>query len=133
MVSSKKRIGIKEKRKARKQVADWAGLLGQSQSSITEHMEVGTALQADRDRDYSLFESVPISLWEEDFSAVKTCIDDLRRQGVKDFREYFENNREAVARCVGMVRIVDVNQATLALFKTRSKSRHHSPQPGHNY
>jgi PAS domain S-box-containing protein len=61
------------------------------------------------------------SLWEEDFSAVKACIDSLRRQGVKDFRSYFENNPEAVASCVEVVRIVDVNQVTLALFKAKNK------------
>jgi PAS domain S-box-containing protein len=118
-------MGTKKKRRITKQVADKSGLpgqcIGQSQASVTGQGEVRVALRAGQDRDYSLFESVPISLWEEDFSAVKAYIDDLRRKGVKDFRKYFENNPEAVARCVEMVRIVDVNQATLALFKARNK------------
>jgi PAS domain S-box-containing protein len=125
MVRANKQAGIKRRRKVIKRVTDKSRLVGQhvsqSRSSVTEHREVGTALRTGRDRDYSLFENVPISLWEEDFSAVKACIDGLRSQGVRDFRKYFEDNPKAVARCVEMVRIVDVNQVTLALFKAKNK------------
>ena len=35
-----------------------------------------------------LFEDSPISLWEEDFSAVKQRLEALRKRGVKKFRTY---------------------------------------------
>ena len=43
-----------------------------------------------------LFENSPISLWEQDFSAVKQAINTLRRQGVTDFRTYFAQHTEFV-------------------------------------
>jgi len=68
-----------------------------------------------------LFENVPISLWEEDFSRVKIYVDDLRSQGIEDFRGYFEDNFKDVVSCVEMVRITDVNQAALKLCEAGSK------------
>jgi PAS domain S-box-containing protein len=69
----------------------------------------------------SLFENVLISLWEEDLSAVKAYIDDLRGRGIGNFKDYFQNNPEDVARCVEMVKIIDVNQATLNLYQAGNK------------
>ena len=44
-----------------------------------------------------LFEHAPISIWEEDFSAVRQYIDDLRAEGIVDFSAYFDAHPEAVA------------------------------------
>ncbi|TRZ90704.1 MAG: PAS domain-containing sensor histidine kinase, partial [Methanosarcinales archaeon] len=69
----------------------------------------------------SLFEDSPISLWEEDSSLVKKYIDNLRNKGVEDFRTFFESHPEEVERCAKMVKVVDVNNATLSMFRARSK------------
>ncbi len=68
-----------------------------------------------------LFEHAPVSLWREDLSLVKHHMDALRAQGVEDFRAFFEEHPEEVLRCVGMVRILDVNRATLELHGAKSK------------
>ncbi len=68
-----------------------------------------------------LFEDSPISLWEEDFSAVKAHLELLRDSGVTDFREYFEQNPSAVPECAKMVKVLDVNQATLDIYEAGSK------------
>jgi PAS domain S-box-containing protein len=91
------------------------------QHEIAERVRAEAALRESEARYRSLFEDSPISLWEEDFSEVKKYIDDLRNAGVSDFREYFEEHPEAVARCAGMVKILDTNQATLELFKASGK------------
>jgi PAS domain S-box-containing protein len=80
-----------------------------------------SARRAGQSRYQSLFENVPIAIFEEDFTAVKEYIDDLRAQGVTDFRAYFEDNADAVARCVEMVKIVDVNRAAMKLYRAESK------------
>lgn len=72
-------------------------------------------------RYHSLFEDSPISLWEEDFSEVKAHIDVLRTKGIEDFRVYFDNHPEEIANCAGMVKVVDVNKATLKLYHAKSK------------
>ncbi len=67
-----------------------------------------------------LFESSPISLWEEDFSEVKKYFDDLRNRGVKNLRRYFTEHPEELAKCATMVKILDVNEATLRLYGAKT-------------
>ncbi len=69
----------------------------------------------------TLFENSPVSFWEEDFSAVKAYIDSLREKGIYDFRTYFNENPEALRHCSTLVKILDVNQATLRLYKAKTK------------
>ncbi len=69
----------------------------------------------------ALFEDSPTSLWEEDFSRLKRHFDRLRRQGIQDFDAYFRERPEETTRCIRMVRIRDVNKATLALYEAGSK------------
>ena len=45
-----------------------------------------------------LFEYAPISLWEQDFSAIKTFFDGLRRQGVRDLGRYLDENPDQVEK-----------------------------------
>ncbi len=75
----------------------------------------------------TLYENAPISIWEEDFSAVKNYIDELREQnGVSDFRAYFDEHPEALSQCAELVKVVDVNQATLRLFGAESQDEFYS-------
>ncbi|MGZ9235582.1 MAG: PAS domain S-box protein, partial [Anaerolineales bacterium] len=70
-----------------------------------------------------LFEHVPVSIWEEDFSAVRTYIDDLRSQGIVDLSTHFNTHPEVVAACAARVKIVDVNHATLEMYQANSKEQ----------
>ncbi len=78
-------------------------------------------LQQSEARYRSLFEESPISLWEEDFSAVKMYLDELRAGGMTDFAAYFEQHPAEIQRCANMVRVIDVNQATLNLYRFSTK------------
>jgi PAS domain S-box-containing protein len=88
---------------------------------IKSHKHTTKNLKKARNQYHSLFENVPITLFEEDFSSVKTYLDNLRNKGIKRFREYFMNSPQEVANCVEMVRITDVNQAALKLCEAASK------------
>lgn len=70
-----------------------------------------------------LFEASPISLWEEDYSAVRDYFESLRRAGVENLQTYLEQHPEAVAHCMGLIRVLDVNQRTLDLFGAESKEQ----------
>ncbi|VVB91725.1 Sensor histidine kinase RcsC [uncultured archaeon] len=88
---------------------------------MTERRGFEETLRVSEERYRNLFEDSPISLWEEDSSDIKNYIDDLRSKGVEDFREYFETHPEEVIRCTAMVKVVNVNKATVSLFRAFSK------------
>ena len=69
-----------------------------------------------------LFEHAPVSIWEEDFSAVRQNIENLRLSGVTDLAAYFDENPKAVAENAGCVTILDVNKSTLEMFQAESKA-----------
>jgi diguanylate cyclase (GGDEF)-like protein/PAS domain S-box-containing protein len=69
-----------------------------------------------------LFEDVPISIWEEDFSAVRQALDALRAAGVVDFSTYFDEHPKELARLTTQVKIVDVNRATIEMYQAESKA-----------
>jgi PAS domain S-box-containing protein len=64
----------------------------------------------------SMFTHAPVSLWEEDFSEVKKRFDQLKRSGVEDLRKHFKKHPEEVLSIARMVKIVRVNNETLALY-----------------
>jgi hypothetical protein len=59
-----------------------------------------------------LFDSAPISLWLEDYSALKTLFDSWRTQGVADLR---------AQQCVRCYQVLRVNRITLQIFASESQ------------
>jgi len=88
---------------------------------VTSRKEAEEALRAGERRYRELFENSPIALWEEDASEVRRYLDELRASGVKDFRGYFGDHPEAVRKCASLVKVLDVNRATLDLYGAKSK------------
>ncbi|MDD5615924.1 MAG: PAS domain-containing sensor histidine kinase [Candidatus Methanoperedens sp.] len=88
---------------------------------MTERRRFEKALKESEEQYRSLFEDSPVSLWEEDISQVKKYVDNLRNKGVEDLRIYFESHPEEVERCAKMVKVVNVNKATLSLFRAQNK------------
>jgi len=80
-------------------------------------------LSRSEERFRGLFEHAPLSIWEEDFSAVRQSIDDLRAAGVVDFSAYFDQHPEIVAESAARVKIVDVNRTTLEMYQAESKAQ----------
>lgn len=68
----------------------------------------------------ALFALSPVSLWVEDFSEVKAMLDDVRAQGITDFRTFVDVHPEFVFSCMQRIRVIDVNQQTLTLFGATS-------------
>jgi diguanylate cyclase (GGDEF)-like protein len=64
-----------------------------------------------------LFDHSPISLWVEDFSAVRRHMEVLRSQDIVDLRGFMASHEHFASLCLEAVRIVDVNDYTLRLFR----------------
>ncbi|MBW4661962.1 MAG: PAS domain S-box protein [Drouetiella hepatica Uher 2000/2452] len=90
---------------------------------ITDRKQAEAALAAQEQRYRYIFEAVSVAIWEEDFSDVKTAIDQLKAAGVQDFRQYFVEHPEFVQQAAGMVGLRDVNQAALRMFGTADKTQ----------
>lgn len=63
-----------------------------------------------------MFELAPVSLWLEDYSALKRLLDQWRAQGVTDLQAHFSAHPQALQQCSAALRVVRVNQRTLDLF-----------------
>lgn len=89
--------------------------------NIEKRIAAEQNLRTSEERYRQLFESSPISLWEEDFSEGRVFFESLKASGVHDFRAYFDNHPEDVIKCAGLVRIIDVNRTTLTQIGAKSK------------
>ena len=89
---------------------------------ITERRLADEALSRSRRRYQRIFESAGVSIWDEDFTAVRAGLDELRASGVRDFAAYFRERPDEVDRYIRLVRIVDVNEATLRMFDAKDKA-----------
>jgi diguanylate cyclase (GGDEF)-like protein len=83
---------------------------------ITERENARRAEEEQRRQAEGIFEHSPVSLWIEDFSRIRTLIEDIRDRGITDFRTFMDVHPEFVQQCMSEIRVIDVNQATLNLF-----------------
>jgi diguanylate cyclase (GGDEF)-like protein/PAS domain S-box-containing protein len=73
----------------------------------------------DPDDDSKMFDLAPVSLWIEDFSAVKALFEAWRTQGVGDVKAFLAADPDRVRQCSQAIRILKVNRKTLSLFGAR--------------
>ncbi|RZU00619.1 sensor domain-containing diguanylate cyclase [Rivibacter subsaxonicus] len=100
--------------------ADWSRVL-LAIEDITERNAAQRAIAASEDYARGLFEHSPVSLWVEDFSVIKSLLDELREQGISDFRTFVDVHPEFVERCLAEIRVIDVNRQTLSMFGAPDK------------
>ncbi|MBI5564859.1 MAG: PAS domain S-box protein, partial [Chloroflexi bacterium] len=70
----------------------------------------------------SLFQYSPVVLMEQDFSAVKQRLLELRAQGVQDFEAYLAARPQVVTDCLPLIRITDVNDAAVQLYGAHDRA-----------
>jgi len=92
-----------------------------SLEDLSAREQARQALQRSERYAQGLFEHSPVSLWVEDFSAVKRLVDEVREQGIEDFRVFTDVHPEFVDRCMAEIRVIDVNTQTLTMFRAPDK------------
>ena len=80
------------------------------------------ALIASEEKFRYVFETAGVAIFEEDWSDIRDLFHQLRAEGVTDLRAYFETHPHVVTDAIPLVKILDVNDYTLQLFKAPSKA-----------
>jgi len=93
----------------------------ETNNDITEQRRAERDLRDSEARYRNIFEAAGVSIWEEDFSQVKAAIDALKAGGVNDLRGYTAAHPEFVRCAIPMVKVTDVNEATVKLFAAKNK------------
>ncbi|WP_210107074.1 sensor domain-containing diguanylate cyclase [Neorhizobium galegae] len=83
---------------------------------VTEREDARRRELSNRQYAEGIFEHSPVSLWVEDFSRIRTMLEDVRAQGIADFRVFTDVHPEFVRQCMSEIRVITVNQSTLDLF-----------------
>jgi diguanylate cyclase (GGDEF)-like protein len=68
-----------------------------------------------------MFESAPISLWLEDYSALRRLFDDWRAQGVVDLAAHLAHTPALLQQCAACLKVIKVNRQTLKVFCAASQ------------
>lgn len=71
--------------------------------------------------DAQMFESAPISLWLEDYSALRTLFDQWRAQGVTDLAAHLAKDPAHMKQCAASLKVLKVNRKTLEVFAAGSQ------------
>ncbi len=102
---------------------DEAAVMAREFNTMLDRLEARDAeLRVSEDRYRLVFENSPVSIWEEDFSEVKSFFDRLKTEGVHDIAAYLDQHPEAVQHCAERAHIVDLNRAALALHGATDKA-----------
>ena len=88
---------------------------------ITPYTEACRLEEKSRHLAEARFMYSPTSLWVEDFSRIKTKLDNVRALGIEDFKTFLDVHSDFINECIKDIVIIDVNQATLDLFGAPNK------------
>lgn len=108
-------------------------MLSTTTTSMSErkHMSTQTKSESEQKREgllaigperyKQIFESVPLSMWEEEYTEVIQDVRAIKESGVDDVRAYLEAHPEVVADIASKAIILDVNQEAIRLYEADSK------------
>lgn len=78
-------------------------------------------LRESEERFRLVYENSPVPIWEEDFSAVKSRLDELKEICGDDLESYLIEHPQVIAECAAMVHIININSAVIELHEANSK------------
>ncbi len=80
-----------------------------------------TKIRESEERYRSLFEDVPVAIYELDYSDVKKYIDKRRAEGISDFETHFLANWREFEYCFNLRRVIGLNKAVVSFLGADSK------------
>jgi PAS domain S-box-containing protein/putative nucleotidyltransferase with HDIG domain len=88
---------------------------------ISELKKSEGSIRASEARYRSIFETVPVSIWEQDFLQVYDMLENLRSEGVTNLLAYLKEHPEFVRTALDSIVVKDINEASLQIFKAKTK------------
>jgi PAS domain S-box-containing protein len=88
---------------------------------VTERKQAEDKLRFNEWKYRNVYESVPVSIFEEDFSQVKLALKELNLKGVQEARKYLEGNPEFLRKAIHLAEVIDMNQHALKMFEANDK------------
>lgn len=80
-----------------------------------------TALKISEEHYHKIFDYAPVSIREENVTELEAAFDELRAQGISDFRRYFDEHPEFLERAQHLIKIGTLNDATLTLYGAKTR------------
>ena len=99
------------------------GVLQQSFGAVQDTTEYHRSILASKESEekYSaLFSQMPLGVLEQNYSSIKSGIDDLRSEGIENIREYLEANGDFLRDLVASTSVTAVNEALIKLYSATS-------------
>jgi signal transduction histidine kinase/CheY-like chemotaxis protein/HAMP domain-containing protein len=96
---------------------DEVGKLGAVFNAMLDAQDAArqTAL-ANEQRFDGVFENSVVAIWNQDYRGVYLTLEDFRRKGVTDLRDYLQQNPKLLTMLARKVRVINVNRAGARLF-----------------
>ena len=88
---------------------------------ITDQVRARRAVERSEARFRTIFETAEVSIWEEDYSAAKRMIDELAAKHGPNLGAVLDANPALVQETLDLVRVLDVNPATVRMFGASSR------------
>ncbi len=93
------------------------------QRDITDRKRAEDQLRESEERFRTIFQTADVALVEMDYSALKDALDRVRKQKIRNWKKYLENDPDFVKLASEMMQVVDVNQAAIKLFEAKNKDQ----------
>jgi len=90
--------------------------------NISDRKESEHQMRESEKRYKVLFDQSPASIWEEDYSELYTYLQQLKENGIMDFKNYFQTHPAEVKKCSHMAKVLDINQMTKDLFNAKDRA-----------
>ena len=69
----------------------------------------------------NLFENSPVSIWEEDITAVMQRIEQLKKSGISNFEEYLNEHPLELVHFTELTKVLRINKETLTIYQAETK------------
>jgi signal transduction histidine kinase len=97
--------------------------IGRRLADALTSLSIVRSLRESEKRYRHIFESTGVAIFEQDFSAVKAAMDELKARGVQDVRQHCAAHPGFVADTLALVKIRDANDRAVELLEAGTKER----------